>query len=73
MSEIIIQSVCPLLKGKDRMMLNILCMNAEVNGSGAQFRVRATNFTYSTVVFYHQVQTLLNLTHVCNKKSMDIY
>ncbi|BAB02572.1 unnamed protein product [Arabidopsis thaliana] len=29
-------------------------MNAEVNGSGAQFRVRATNITYSAVVFYHQ-------------------
>jgi len=33
-------------------------MNAEVNGSGAQFRVRATNITYSAVVFYHQVQTV---------------
>lgn len=49
-------SLFPTFQRKILNYVECLCMcNAEVNGSGAQFRVRATNFTYSDVLFYHQV------------------
>lgn len=58
MSKINIESLkfVPTFQRKILNCVECLCMcNAEVNGSGAQFSVRATNITYSDVLFYHQV------------------